>query len=129
MKQEESKLLDRLGKDSGFKVPEGYFEQFAQQMVDKLPEVTITNVNDKPSMWVRIRPYLYLAAMFAGVYCLMLVFNQMNHDVSGVQRVTEVSKQITQDDNSEEFMLNGSVSDYDITSYEDSVMMDIENEQ
>ena len=65
MKTEKSQILDTLGKDSGFKVPEGFFEQFNQQLIDSLPEVQITEVDEKPSMWVRVRPYLYMAATFA----------------------------------------------------------------
>ena len=75
MKTEKSQILDKLGKDSGFKVPEGFFEQFNQQLIDSLPDVTITNVDEKPSMWVRVRPYLYMAATFAGIWCMMKVFN------------------------------------------------------
>ena len=130
MKQEESHILNSIGKESGFQVPEGYFEQFNEQMLAQLPEVQITDVEAKPSMWVRIRPYLYMAAMFAGVYCMMLVFNHLNSNVSGMQRVSEMSKQMPQGDNAEEFMMNGSVSDYDINySYEDSMMMDFEDNQ
>ena len=41
MKTEKSQILDKLGKDAGFKVPEGFFEQFNQQLIDSLPDVTI----------------------------------------------------------------------------------------
>ena len=129
MKNERSEILDRLGKDPGFKVPEGYFDNFAEQMLDKLPEVEITEVDIKPSMWVRVRPYVYMAAMFAGVWCMMHVFSNFNTSISGEQRVSELSKQLNQDENIDEFIMSGAASDYDIISYEDSVNMDLENDQ
>ncbi|MBR2084635.1 MAG: hypothetical protein IJ879_08545, partial [Muribaculaceae bacterium] len=78
MKREDSTLLTKYGKDSGFKVPENYFEDFNKRMTEMLPEVEITPVDVKPTMWQRVRPLVYLAAMFAGVWCMMSVFNHFN---------------------------------------------------
>ncbi|MBR1803974.1 MAG: hypothetical protein IJ775_03600 [Muribaculaceae bacterium] len=124
MKQEESEILKRLGKDSGFKVPENYFDDFQTRMMDMLPEVEITEVDAKPSMWVRVRPYLYMAAMFAGVWCMMHVFSHFNKNISAEQRVSEVASGMYMDNNADEFIMSGGASDYDIMSYEDSVLMD-----
>ena len=78
MKQEDSKILSKLGKQPGFKTPDNYFNDFAKNLAEKLPEVTITEVKEKPNMWVRIRPYVYMAAMFAGIFCMIQVFNVLN---------------------------------------------------
>lgn len=128
MKQEKSEILDRIGKDSGFKVPEGYFDEFNSRMAQMLPEVEITNVDAKPTLWVTIRPYVYMAAMFAGVWCMMKVFNGFNHSISAEQRVSEIATEIYQDNNADEFIMSGGATDYDIMTYEDSVMMDTEFE-
>ena len=37
MKQD-SDILDKIGREPGFKVPEGYFENFARQMAENLPD-------------------------------------------------------------------------------------------
>lgn len=126
MKQEESEILNKLGKDAGFKVPDNFFEDFNARMEQMLPEVEITNVDAKPSLWVTIRPYVYMAAMFAGVWCMMKVFNGFNHNISAEQRVSEIATSIYMDNNADEFIMSGGASDYDIMSYEDSVMMDSE---
>ena len=73
MKQEDSPILKKLGKEPGFEVPEHYFADFSKNLMDSLPEVKITE-EVKPSRWVRIRPYVYMAAMFAGIWCMMKVF-------------------------------------------------------
>ncbi len=124
MKTEKSEILEKLGKEPGFKVPEGFFEQFAQQLEDKLPEVTITDVDEKPSTWVKWRPFVYMAAMFAGVWCMMSIFNRSNGSADIDQRAAELRQEITVDENAEEAIMSGVVSSYDILIYDDSVAMD-----
>ena len=60
-----SDILTKVGKDAGFNVPEGYFADFAKKMAASLPEKQIP-AKRKPTRWLRIRPYVYMAAMFAG---------------------------------------------------------------
>ena len=127
MKQEDSTLLNKYGKDPGFKVPENYFADFNQRMTEMLPDVEITPVDIKPTMWQRIKPIAYLAAMFAGVWCMMQVFAHFT-DSSNLNSVKAVAEKL-QDDNGnvEDFIMSGSVSDYDILNYEDSVAMSNED--
>jgi len=132
MKQEESPILKQLGKDAGFRVPDGYFADFNRRMAESLPEVEITPTDVKPTTWQRVRPYVYLAAMFAGVWCLMQVFGLLNgtSNTSLSLRINEIAEQMTTDkSNAEDFIMSGSVSDYDILNYEDSVAMSNDNSQ
>ena len=127
MKQEDSTLLTKYGKDPGFKVPENYFEDFNKRMADMLPDVEITPVDVKPTMWQRVRPLVYLAAMFAGVWCMLTVLKHV--DNNGTIAVGTVAEKLTDDkSNVDEFIMSGSVSDYDIISYEDSVSMSNEED-
>ncbi len=127
MKQEESEILKGLGKDPGFKVPENYFEEFNKRMLDSLPEKEIkTQVIEKPSMWVRVRPYVYAAASFAGIWCMITVFNQVNG--TNDNKIGEIASKMQTEDNAEEFMMNGGATEYDIMTYQDSVMMDAEDQ-
>ena len=123
MKREDSTILNKYGKDPGFKVPENYFADFNQRMAEMLPDVEITPVDVKPTMWQRLKPFAYLAAMFAGVWCMMSVFSHFTN-TSNLNGVSAVAEKM-QDDNSnvDDFIMSGSVSDYDILSYEDSVAM------
>ena len=127
MKREDSTLLTKYGKDSGFKVPENYFEDFNKRMTEMLPEVEITPVDVKPPLWQRVRPLVYLAAMFAGVWCMMSVFNHFNGtQTDSVGAVAE--KLIDDKSNVDEFLMSGSVSDYDLINYDDSVMLSNEED-
>ena len=123
MKREDSTLLNKYGKDSGFKVPENYFADFNERMTQMLPDVEITPVDVKPTMWQRIKPLVYMAAMFAGVWCMMQVFSNFTQS-SNLNSVRAVAEKMQEDkSNVDDFIMSGSVSDYDIISYEDSVEM------
>lgn len=123
MKHEDSTISKKYGKDPGFKVPENYFEDFNKRMAEMLPDVEITPVDVKPTMWQRIKPLVYMAAMFAGVWCMMQVFSHFT-DTSSLQGVQAVAEKLQDDkSNVDDFIMSGSVSDYDILNYEDSVAM------
>ena len=59
-------------------VPDGYFESFSKQMMDKLPAYPEAPRPEILSRWQRVKPYVYMAAMFAGIWLTMKMF----HDVS-----------------------------------------------
>ena len=113
----------KYGKNPGFKVPENYFDDFNRRMADMLPDVEITPIDVKPSMWQRVKPFAYMAAMFAGVWCMMSVFSHFTAS-GNLDSVRAVAEKMGDDNsNVEEFIMSGAVSDYDILNYEDSVMM------
>jgi hypothetical protein len=49
-----------------FKTPEGYFENFTPRMMGRLPEKKYEQPR-KVTVMERIRPWLYMAAVFAGL--------------------------------------------------------------
>ena len=59
-------------KKSPFKVPEGYFDNFVEKMMARIPEKSETSKQNpvsepKVTLFARIKPYLYLAAMISGL--------------------------------------------------------------
>lgn len=77
------KKLDRPGHPDGMTVPEGYFEKFAASMADKLP---LNDLEQQPAeelkprtTWMKLRPFIYMAAMFAGIWCTMKMFTMLQH--------------------------------------------------
>ena len=127
MKQEDSTILTKYGKDPGFKVPENYFDDFNKKMAEMLPDVEITPVDIKPTMWQRIKPFAYLAAMFAGIWCMMSVFSHFS-DPTGMDNVRAVAEKLQEDKNNVDDFINSGVSDYDIMNYDDSVAMSMEQD-
>jgi len=74
--EKNSDLLDKINHRSGMTVPEGFFEDFARQMQAKIDEQPKPTANVlQPSAWQRVRPYVYLAAMFGGIWCMVKLFN------------------------------------------------------
>lgn len=71
-------ILSKIDRRSGMTVPEGYFDDFAAKMMERLPEHPVieadTDPSARPSLWFRIRPYVYMAAMFAGIWCMLNIF-------------------------------------------------------
>ena len=83
--RQEDKLKEKYGKGLPYSVPEGYFESFKSRVMNSLPEYPEKPVEKRLSTWQRIKPYVYLAAMFAGIWCMMQIF----HRVSTVNSPTE----------------------------------------
>lgn len=61
-----SKLDDLKGKQP-FRVPEGYMAGLTNQIMDRLPELQKEEEPQSVSLMDRIRPWLYLAAVFIGM--------------------------------------------------------------
>ena len=81
MKQEE-KILEKYGKDSGMKVPEGYFSELNSRIMDQLPPYEVRRSVPQLSRWQRVRPYIYLAAMFCGIWLMMKLFHSVSQPMS-----------------------------------------------
>jgi len=71
-----NETLDRIGRNSGMTVPEGYFADFAARMTEALPPLHQAEPQRR-TFWRTIRPYAYMAAMFAGIWLMMQMFGMM----------------------------------------------------
>ena len=71
--KEEDKLLKKVGTENPFRVPEGYFEGFTSDLMSRLPEKEKTDIHREPTTWERVRPWLYMAAMFIGAALIIRV--------------------------------------------------------
>lgn len=73
----EDTLRERIGSETGFVLPEGSLEEVYRKVSAELPERKLLT-KPKVTMWQKVRPYLYLAAMFAGIWCMMKMFHTMS---------------------------------------------------
>ncbi|MDE6528627.1 MAG: hypothetical protein K2L78_06245 [Muribaculaceae bacterium] len=76
-------ILIRAAHRDGMTVPDGFFEDFAAKMSASLPtrpeaESVPTREIPQKTVWERIRPYVYMAAMFAGIWCMLKMFTMMS---------------------------------------------------
>lgn len=91
MKEEDS-ILRKVGTGNSFKVPEGYFENLTSEVMNQLPEREKSIFERRePTLWERVKPWTYMAAMFIGA-ALIIRVGSSNHESATDDRVaTEVS--------------------------------------
>ena len=88
MKQEDE-LFKKIGTDNYFKVPDNYFDSVQEEIMSKLPEKEYdpSLYDSKRSIWLKVKPWVYMAAMFAGIALMFEVFNNL----SGGQGKNEIN--------------------------------------
>ena len=83
MKPDKINILEAAQHRDGMTVPDGYFNDFVSRMESMLPqtEFELSAEGKKkliadatPTRWQRVRPYVYMAAMFAGAWCMLKMF-------------------------------------------------------
>ena len=75
MGTEDKFLKEQFGNKRPFKVPDGYFENLASQIMEKLPErdVKVAQKQKKPSVW-RIYRYVAVAACLCAIMFSVLIY-------------------------------------------------------
>lgn len=77
MRQEDN-LKEKYGTDTGFRVPNGYFDSLDKRIMESLPPYPEAPRQRSLSQWERLKPYIYLAAMFCGIWLMMKVFHNVS---------------------------------------------------
>lgn len=113
--EKKTPLLDEIGRKHGMKVPEGYFADFTEKMVERLPEREIP-LPEQPTLWLRIRPWVYMAAMFAGVWLMMKMFTGIFSVEKGATLDVEMTASAAEENSVEDEWIAHYVDDY--TAYE-----------
>ena len=89
MMNEELYIKSRMGDKNPFRVPEGYFDNFAADLMQKLPE------KEKPvkkGLIVRLRPLMYAAACLMVAIFTAAVF--FSHDDAATPEVASISQPV-----------------------------------
>ena len=110
--EKDKDILKQVGRDTGMRVPDGYFEGFTSRMVSQLDNFEVVEP-EKPTVWQRVRPWLYMAAMFAGIALMVRLFVP-EKDSSSVVAETEVS--IT-NENVDDYLFYSNVDEYSVYEY------------
>lgn len=112
-------ILDKADRRDGITVPDGYFEEFARKMEASLPEMEWERPAARViprSLWQRVRPYVYLAAMFLGVWTMMNVFDFVRSSAGlGVENSVVLAEALGNDHfMNYYFMGEGDIDEYSI---------------
>lgn len=70
----EDNILRKVGTKNPFRVPNHYFEDFTQELMNKLPEKEPMSSWPEPTLWQRVKPWLYMTAMFVGIMLSVRIF-------------------------------------------------------
>ena len=70
----EENILRKVGTQNPFRVPENYFEDFTQELMNKLPEKEPMLCLSEPTLWQRVKPWVYMTAMFVGNMLSVRIF-------------------------------------------------------
>ena len=70
----EDNILRKAGTSNPFRVPDHYFEDFTQELMSKLPEKESMPLMSEPTLWQRVKPWIYMTAMFCGIMLCVRVF-------------------------------------------------------
>ena len=87
--KEEDNILKKAGTGNAFHVPEGYFENLTSEIMNRLPEKERLAFEKKEStMWERVKPWVYMAAMFVGAALIIRVASSDHKPVADDIAVT-----------------------------------------
>ena len=113
MKKERIYKIDEREPRRPFTVPEGYFDNLTQNIMASLPEqesIYSTKITVTP--WMRIRPYLYAAAAFVGIFfCIKAAVGISSRNNSFDLSQTEETT-IYSDEYIDSFLETAMISDY-----------------
>lgn len=94
----EDYIKEKVGKENPFKVPANYFENVTPAIMQNLPEKERLGCSaESVSKWDRIKPLVYMAAMFIGAALIIQVglflspeesvkTDEMSHAVSPIEQ-------------------------------------------
>lgn len=112
---QENKILEKIGKENPFKVPENYFEEFTQELMKKLPAKETILQAEEATLWLRIKPWLYMAAMFCGIMLSVRIF--VGEPKEEAFPITLQDAEMLQDEEWENMVRRNFIDNYEIYEY------------
>jgi len=117
MMNEEQYIKSRLGEKNPFRVPDGYFDSFATELMQKLPKQTqseqIQPEKQKPSRLVTLRPWLYAAAcLFVALFTATIFFVAPDDSSQQVAATTTTATDDTYVDDAADYLMADNIDIY-----------------
>lgn len=93
MKSHFNKLEEIDRKRNPFKVPDNYFARLNEEIMNHLPEKEIVPPRTV-SLWEKVKPWVYMAAMFVGLYITIQFLTRQadNGNVASRQSVVQIQE-------------------------------------
>ena len=107
----EENILRKVGTKNPFRVPEHYFENFTQELMSKLPEQESMQPVLELTLWQRVKPWVYMAAMFCGIMLSVRIF--VGEPKKDEFPITQAEAEILPEEEWENFMRRAFTDDYE----------------
>ena len=109
--EKERNILDKCAGREPFSVPDGYFAGLTDSIMSSLPQPENDNKAVVVTPWMRLRPYLYMAAAFAGMFfCLKWAAGLNTSNQTDVAQTQETT--IYSDEYIDSFLETAMIDDY-----------------
>lgn len=116
--KEEDNILKKVGKENVFRVPDGYFENLTSEVMSRLPEKeTPAIIKREPTKWERIKPWVYMTAMFAGAALIIRVASTDRTPVNNRMAMDEPETEVVSDEYISAVLDNSMLDNYSLYVY------------
>mgnify|MGYP003296161878 CR=1 FL=1 len=111
----EDNILRKVGTKNPFQVPDHYFEEVVQEVMARLPEKAPVQPLQEVSTWQRIKPWVYMAAMFCGIMLSVRIFvgNPQQEEFP----ISQAEAEMLPDDEWEIMVRRTLIDDYEFYEY------------
>lgn len=118
-KEQEIKASEATRK--AFKLPDNYFEHLNESVMASLPDSEPVFEQETTSLWKKIRPVIYMAAMFMSIIFSVKLFigNKPDSPDKPEYSITQVNDKVITDTTYEE-----SMTDYTVASMDDYTLVE-----
>ena len=108
--KEEDNILKKVGKEDVFRVPDGYFENLTSK---ETPAI----IKREPTKWERIKPWVYMTAMFAGAALIIRVASTDRTPVNNRMAMDEPETEVVSDEYISAVLDDSMLDDYSLYVY------------
>ncbi|MBD9093621.1 MAG: hypothetical protein EGQ20_13980 [Bacteroides oleiciplenus] len=116
--KEEDNILKKVGKENIFRVPDGYFENLTSEVMSRLPEKeTPAFIKKEPTKWERIKPWLYMTAMFVGAALIIRVASAERTPATDQIAMDDTETEVVSDEYISTVLDNSMLDDYSLYVY------------
>ena len=114
--EKDKNKLKQINRNTGYKVPEDYFENLNDRIMSHLPAIEIKE-KTPVSLWQKCKPWIYMAAMFAGISLMIKTFVTPNPSADQVVTTTQADTSSLSESAIDDYIFYSHVDDYTIYEY------------
>jgi hypothetical protein len=118
-----NKLREIEKSKNPFKVPENYFAQFNEEIMNRLPEKEIVKPRTVP-LWDKVKPWVYMAAMFIGLYITINFLSQQNGQSTMASGDTAIQQTLTGSPQAENYWSTVQITEEEFYQYLEEQIID-----